>query len=122
MARMVLSAISRWPNLKIITHHLGAMVPFLEARVGLGLDQLGSREGAEESYSKIIEAMKKKGKRPVDYLRMFYADTAINGSASGTRLRSSTSSAQITCSFGTASPVRSGRRADVHPRHHQDAR
>jgi microsomal dipeptidase-like Zn-dependent dipeptidase len=61
------------------------MVPFLEARVGLGLDQLGSREGAEESYSKIIEAMKKKGKRPVDYFRMFYADTAINGSASGTR-------------------------------------
>jgi predicted TIM-barrel fold metal-dependent hydrolase len=60
-------------------------VPFLEARVGLGLDQLGSREGAEESYAKIIEAMKKKGRRPVDYFRMFYADTAINGSASGTR-------------------------------------
>ncbi len=29
--------------------------------------------------------MKKKGRRPVDYFRMFYADTAINGSASGTR-------------------------------------
>src|SRR3984957_4563146 len=86
MARMVFAGyFDRWPNLKIITHHMGAMVPFLEARVGLGLDQLGTREGAEESYAKIIEAMKKKGRRPVDYFRMFYADTAINGSASGTR-------------------------------------
>jgi predicted TIM-barrel fold metal-dependent hydrolase len=86
MARMVFSGhFDKWPKLQIITHHLGAMVPFLEARVGLGLDQLGSREGAEESYAKIIEAMKKKGRRPVDYFRMFYADTAINGSASGTR-------------------------------------
>jgi len=86
MARMVFSGFfDRWPNLKIITHHLGAMVPFLEARVGLGLDQLGTREAAEPSYAKIIAGMKAKGRRPVDYFRMFYADTAINGSLSGTR-------------------------------------
>jgi predicted TIM-barrel fold metal-dependent hydrolase len=84
MARMVFSGFfDRWPNLKIITHHMGAMVPFLEARVGMGLDQLGSREGAEENYRKIIADMKAKGKRPVDYFRGFYADTAINGSKSG---------------------------------------
>jgi aminocarboxymuconate-semialdehyde decarboxylase len=29
--------------------------------------------------------MKKKGRRPVDYFKMFYADTAVNGSMSGTR-------------------------------------
>ena len=35
MARMVFSGFfDRWPNLKIITHHLGAMVPFLEAQIG----------------------------------------------------------------------------------------
>jgi uncharacterized protein len=86
MARMVFSGFfDRWPNLKIITHHLGAMVPFLEARVGLGLDQLGTREGAEPGYAEIIANMKKKGRRPVDYFRMFFADTAINGSRSGTR-------------------------------------
>ena len=86
MARMVFSGFfDRWPNLKIITHHLGAMVPFLEARVGLGLDQLGTREGAEEHYGQIIADMKKKGRRPVDYFRMFFGDTAINGSLSGTR-------------------------------------
>ncbi len=86
MARMVFSGFfDRWPNLKIITHHLGAMVPYLEARVGLGLDQLGKREAAEPHYLEIIDNMKKKNRRPVDYFKMFFADTAINGSASGTR-------------------------------------
>jgi len=86
MARMVFSGFfDRWPNLKIITHHLGAMVPYLEARVGLGLDQLGAREGAEPHYAQIVADMKAKGRRPVDYFRMFYGDTAINGSRSGTR-------------------------------------
>lgn len=86
MARMVFSGFfDRWPNLKIITHHLGAMVPYLEARVGLGFDQLGSREGATPEYDEIIANMKKKGRRPVDYFRMFFGDTAINGSKAGTR-------------------------------------
>jgi hypothetical protein len=60
-------------------------VPYLEARVGLGLDQLGTREGAEPAYAEIIANMKAKGRRPVDYFRMFFGDTAINGSKSGTR-------------------------------------
>ena len=86
MARMVFSGFfDRWPNLKVITHHLGAMVPFLEARVGLGLDQLGTRENAEPHYAQIVADMKKKGRRPVDYFRMFFGDTAINGSMSGTK-------------------------------------
>jgi predicted TIM-barrel fold metal-dependent hydrolase len=85
MARMVFSGFfDRWPNLKIITHHLGAMIPYLEARVGLGLDQLGTREAAEPHYAEIIANMKKKGRRPVDYFRMFFGDTAINGSRAGT--------------------------------------
>ena len=86
MARMVFAGFfDRWPNLKIITHHLGAMVPFLEERIGMGLDQLGSREAAEPHYRQIVEDMKKKGRRPLDYFRMFYADTAINGARAGTR-------------------------------------
>ncbi|MSP94196.1 MAG: amidohydrolase [Alphaproteobacteria bacterium] len=86
MARMVFSGFfDRWPNLKIITHHLGAMVPFLEARVGHGLDQLGTREGAEPGYDEIIAGMRAKGRRPVDYFKMFFADTSINGSMSGTK-------------------------------------
>jgi len=85
MARMVFSGFfDRWPNLKIITHHMGAMVPFLEARVGLGMDQMGSRT-ANVDYTPIVKAMNSKGLRPVDYFRKFYADTSVNGSAPAIR-------------------------------------
>src|SRR5882757_7309173 len=82
MARMVFSQMfEKLPNLKIITHHLGAMVPFLSHRVGYGLDQFGSRT-SDEDYEGLKKSMKK---RPVDYFKMFYNDTSINGWASGIR-------------------------------------
>jgi len=85
MARMVFSGfLDRWPGLKIITHHMGAMVPYLEARVGLGMDQLGSRT-SDEDYTTILKAMNARGRRPVDYFRMFYGDTSVNGSAPAIR-------------------------------------
>lgn len=85
MARMVFSGFfDRWPNLKIITHHMGAMVPYLEARVGLGMDQMGTRS-ANVDYTPIVKAMNAKGLRPVDYFRKFYADTSVNGSAPAIR-------------------------------------
>jgi aminocarboxymuconate-semialdehyde decarboxylase len=57
------------------------MAPFFEARIGYGMDQLGSRT-ADEDYTVILKRM---GKRPVEFFRKFYADTSINGSASATR-------------------------------------
>ena len=69
------------PNLQIITHHFGGMVPFLSHRVGYGMDQFGSRT-ADEDYEGLRKRMKK---RPIDYFKMFYNDTSINGSASGMR-------------------------------------
>ena len=43
LGRLVFSGIfDRHPNLKIISHHLGAMLPYFEGRAGFGLDQLGS--------------------------------------------------------------------------------
>src|SRR6266571_2607349 len=59
MARLVFSGMmEKLPELKIITHHLGAMAPYFDKRMA---------------------------KRPVDYFRMFYGDTAVNGSRSATR-------------------------------------
>jgi predicted TIM-barrel fold metal-dependent hydrolase len=85
MARMVFSGFfDRWPKLKVITHHMGAMVPYLEARVGLGMDQMGSRTAAVD-YTAIVKAMNAKGKRPVDYFKLFYGDTSVNGSAPAIR-------------------------------------
>ncbi len=85
MARMVFAGFfDRWPNLKIITHHMGAMVPYLEARIGMGMDQLGSRT-ADEDYTVILKHMNARGRRPLDYFHQFYADTSVNGSRSAIR-------------------------------------
>jgi aminocarboxymuconate-semialdehyde decarboxylase len=82
MARIVFSGmLQKLPGMKIITHHLGAMAPFFDERIGLGMDQMGLRT-SDEDY---VTLRKKLGKRPVDYFKMFYADTSVNGSASAMR-------------------------------------
>jgi predicted TIM-barrel fold metal-dependent hydrolase len=79
MARLVFSGLfDRHPDLKIITHHLGGMIPYFDGRVGPGLEVLGSRT-VDEDYSSVLSSLK----RPhLDYFRMFYADTAMFGSGS----------------------------------------
>ena len=82
MARLVFSGmLQKLPNLKVITHHLGAMAPYFDARIGLGMDQMGSRT-VDEDYGALL---KKLGKRPLDYFKMFYGDTSVNGSAPAIR-------------------------------------
>src|SRR5215510_4799089 len=82
MARMVFSGmLDKLPEMQVITHHLGAMAPFLVERIALGLDQLGTRT-PDEDY---VGLLKRMAKRPVDYFRMFYGDTSVNGSASAIR-------------------------------------
>ena len=82
MARLVFWRIfEKLPNIKIISHHLGAMIPYFEGRVGPGWDQLGTRT-ADEDYEALLASM---NKRPVDYFKMFYADTATFGSLGATR-------------------------------------
>jgi predicted TIM-barrel fold metal-dependent hydrolase len=81
MGRLVFSGIfDKLPDLKIITHHLGAMVPYFEMRAGPGLDQLGTRSDDPEDNA----ALGRLKKRPYDYFRMFYGDTAVFGSISAT--------------------------------------
>jgi aminocarboxymuconate-semialdehyde decarboxylase len=76
MGRLVFSGIfDRHPDLAIITHHMGAMIPFCAGRVGGGLDQLGSRSDDPEDGA----ALGRLRRRPLDYFRMFYGDTALFG-------------------------------------------
>jgi predicted TIM-barrel fold metal-dependent hydrolase len=77
MARMVFSKFfDRFPDLKVITHHAGGMVPFFEGRVGAGWDQMGKRTTDRDLTPAIKEL-----KRPhLDYFKEFYADTASFGS------------------------------------------
>jgi uncharacterized protein len=82
MARLVFSgAFDRWPDLVVVCHHLGGIIPYLAGRVGHGWDQLGKRT-SDQDYFALLKSMKK---RPIDYFKMFYADTAEFGSAAATR-------------------------------------
>ena len=82
MAHIVFAGLfDRHPNLKIITHHMGGMIPYFEGRVGPGWDQLGTRT-SDLDYTKLLRKLKK---RPVDYFRMFYADTALMGGWEATK-------------------------------------
>jgi aminocarboxymuconate-semialdehyde decarboxylase len=82
MARLVFSGLfDRHPKIKIITHHLGGMIPYFEGRVGPGWDQIGTRT-SDEDYFALKDSLKK---RPFDYFKMFYADTAVFGSVPATK-------------------------------------
>ena len=82
MAHIVFEGLfDKHPDLKIITHHMGGMIPYFEGRVGPGWDQLGART-SDVDYRKLLAKLKK---RPLDYFRMFYADTALFGAEEATR-------------------------------------
>jgi aminocarboxymuconate-semialdehyde decarboxylase len=82
MARLVFSGVfDRWPGIKIVTHHLGGLIPYLAGRVGHGWDQLGRRT-SDEDYFALLRSMKK---RPLDYFHLFYGDTAMFGNLAATR-------------------------------------
>ena len=81
MQRLVFSRLfDRLPTIRILAHHLGAMIPYFEGRVGYGLDQLGTRT-ADEDYAALLASLQK---RPYDYFKMFWADTAVFGSRAAT--------------------------------------
>lgn len=73
--RLVFSGImEKYPNLKFINHHAGAMVPFFEQRIE-GIYKMAERRFGL-SFARALS------KSPREYFRMFYADTAIGGSTS----------------------------------------
>jgi len=81
MARLVFAGyFDRFPALKIITHHMGAMAPYFAGRIGPGWDQLGART-TDVDYSPVLKRL---AKRPLDYFKMFYADTALFGAYDAT--------------------------------------
>jgi aminocarboxymuconate-semialdehyde decarboxylase len=76
MARLVFTGLfDRHPDIRIITHHLGAMIPYFEGRLGGGLDQLGTRTDDPEDGA----ALARLPRRPLDYFHLFYGDTALFG-------------------------------------------
>jgi predicted TIM-barrel fold metal-dependent hydrolase len=69
MARLVFTGIlEKYPMIKFITHHCGAMIPFFSKRVLL------VREGPEPGKGTPLTHP------PLEYFKKFYADTVLGGS------------------------------------------
>jgi aminocarboxymuconate-semialdehyde decarboxylase len=73
MARLAFGGIlERFPRLKIITHHAGGMIPFFHKRIELAWSFNVERMGYQYDGQTLTRP-------PLDYYRMFYCDTAIQG-------------------------------------------
>lgn len=70
ITRLVYSRVfDLYPNIKFITHHCGAGVPFFANRIEMHDLMFGEKEGLELELN-----------RPVhEYFKMFYADSALHG-------------------------------------------
>jgi uncharacterized protein len=66
LTRLVRSGVmEKYPNLKTVVHHCGAMLPFFAGRIGLGVPEPG--EIAELT------------KPPLEYYKKFFGDTVLGG-------------------------------------------
>lgn len=83
MSRLAFSGIFEdFPDIKIVTHHVGAMIPMLAGRIENGLKMYGGRTVPE--LKEELTKTKMKG-NPIDTFKKFYADTASFGSTSAIR-------------------------------------
>jgi len=82
MTRLIYSGLlDELPGLKIITHHMGGMIPYFPVKIKLGFKQIFF--GTTETNPVAEERGLKKA--PIDYFKMLYADTAIGGEVAPTR-------------------------------------
>ena len=108
VTRLIFAGIyDKLPNLKIITHHCGGMIPYFADKIALGFSQIFDGEPDRNP------AAEKAGlkKQPIEYYRMLYADTALNGSAAAMQCGHSFFGTDH-CLFATDAPFdsRGGRR------------
>jgi predicted TIM-barrel fold metal-dependent hydrolase len=82
MTRLIYSGLlDELPTLKIITHHMGGMIPFFAGKIDLGFRQIFF--GTPERNPAAEEAGLRQHTRR--YYEMLYADTALNGEVASTR-------------------------------------
>ena len=74
MVRLVFAGIfEKFPTIKFITHHCGGMIPYFSDRAVVHYNNGLQRLGAEHFPGLT--------KHPVEYFKMFYADTALDGNS-----------------------------------------
>lgn len=71
----------KFPDLKIISHHMGGVIPYFAGKVELGFSQVFSgsvgHNPAQEKFGLLRE--------PREYYKLIYGDTATNGSLAAMR-------------------------------------
>lgn len=78
MARIVFSGMFvKLPKMRIITHHCGGMIPYFAGRAETLWAQLGSRSAEGDE----AEVLKKLGRPPMEFFKMFYGDTVLGGAS-----------------------------------------
>jgi predicted TIM-barrel fold metal-dependent hydrolase len=76
MTRLIYSGLfDEHPNLKIVTHHMGGMIPFFSGKIKLGFSQIFF--GTPEENPLATKCNLKL--HPLDYFKLLHADTAVNG-------------------------------------------
>ncbi len=76
MTRLVFGGIlEKYPNLKVVTHHCGGMVPYYAQRIF-------QHYGQQSMSARGRVVFRELSKTPLEYYRMFYNDTAIHGNPS----------------------------------------
>ncbi len=80
--RLIFSGIyDEMPGLKLITHHMGGMIPYFAGKIELGFDQIFF--GTSKTNPRVEKAGLQK---PIlEYYKMLYGDTALNGGVAATQ-------------------------------------
>jgi uncharacterized protein len=82
MTRLIYSGLlDELPQLKIITHHMGGMIPAFSTKIKLGFRQIFYGTVARNPIAE-ERGLKKP---PLDYFKMLFADTALGGDEEPTR-------------------------------------
>jgi len=80
MTRLIYSGLfDELPQLKIITHHMGGMIPYFAGRIGLGFRQIFFGTSEHNSGADTLK------RPPAEYFKLLYADTALNGEVAATQ-------------------------------------
>jgi uncharacterized protein len=76
MTRLIFSGLfDEYPDIKIITHHMGGMIPFFSGKIKLGFSQIffGTHDVNPVAQARGLK------RPPLEYFKLLHADTAVNG-------------------------------------------